>query len=277
MQKYQQHLSELSPRSIAILGIPADDNSSFMQGPALAPPVIRQAFFCPSANLFTELGVNLENHPELVDLGDLILQSGPESFVEIESAVAEILGKARGIISLGGDHAITYPIIKGFAQKHAGLNILHIDAHSDLYDNFENNPLSHASPFARIMETGLVGRLVQMGIRTQTDHLREQARRFNVEIIEARKHHLPDLQFDGPLYLALDLDVLDPAFAPGVSHHEPGGLSVRDVIDIIHHIQTPIIGADIVEYNPKRDYENMTAMVAAKLFKEIVGRMLVAD
>ena len=82
------------------------------------------------------------------------------------------------------------------------------------------------------------------------------------------------LQFDGPLYISFDMDALDPAFAPGVSHHEPGGLSTRDVLAVIQSIDVPLIGADIVEFNPLRDVSGMTAMVAAKLLKELASKML---
>jgi arginase len=104
---------------------------------------------------------------------------------------------------------------------------------------------------------------------------REQAQKFGVEVKEMKDgiNWLDDLEFDGPVYLSLDLDCLDPAFAPGVSHHEPGGMTTRQVIDIIHRLKGKIIGADIVEYNPDRDLGSMTSMVAAKLLKEIIARI----
>jgi arginase family enzyme len=124
------------------------------------------------------------------------------------------------------------------------------------------------------MEGGLVQRLVQVGIRTPNPHQREQARRFGVEVLEMKdwRGELPALE--GPLYLSLDLDVLDPAFAPGVSHHEPGGLSVREVLRILQGLEVPLVGADIVELNPLRDVAGVTAKVAAKLYKELVAQML---
>jgi agmatinase len=173
---------------------------------------------------------------------------------------------------LGGDHAISFPTVEGVAAVHGSVEILHFDAHSDLYDDFEGDPLSHASPFARIMERGLARRLVQVGIRTLNRHLREQAERFGVETVEMR-HFAPDrVPMPGaPLYVSIDLDGFDPAFAPGVSHHEPGGLSVRDVLAVLHRASTPIVGADIVEYNPQRDVNGVTAVLAAKLVKELAS------
>jgi len=192
----------------------------------------------------------------------------------IEAGIVQLLDRGAKVLTLGGDHAITYPIIKAFAAKYKKLNILHLDAHPDLYDELGGNRVSHACPFARIMEQSLAARLVQVGIRTLNSHQRQQAKRFTVEIIEMRdwKPGMP-LEFDGPLYLSLDLDVLDPAFAPGVSHHEPGGMSPRDVLGIIQAIDVPLVGADIVELNPTRDLVGITAVTAAKFLKEIVAKM----
>ena len=120
------------------------------------------------------------------------------------------------------------------------------------------------------MENKLAARLVQVGIRTLNAHQAAQAARFGVEIHPMRTWRPDtDLGLTGPLYLSIDLDALDPAFAPGVSHHEPGGLSVRELIQLIHAIEVPVVGADIVEYNPVRDINDMTAVVGAKLVKEV--------
>jgi arginase family enzyme len=155
------------------------------------------------------------------------------------------------------------------------MNILHIDAHPDLYHDYEGNPNSHASPFARIMEANLAKRLVQVGIRTINPHQRDQIQRFGVEVVEMRDWRSTSLpRFDGPVYLSLDLDALDPAFAPGVSHHEPGGFSAREIITLIQNLEGELVGADIVELNPTRDPLGITAMLAAKLCKEISARML---
>jgi agmatinase len=165
--------------------------------------------------------------------------------------------------------------MKAYARRFPRLNVLHIDAHQDLYDEFEGNRLSHACPFARIMEEKLASRLVQVGIRTSTLHLSAQAKRFGVEVIEM-KDWSDDIrfEFDGPVYISLDLDALDPAFVPGVSHHEPGGFSTREVLSIIRHLDADIVGADIVELNPVRDVNGVTAMTSAKFMKELLARMI---
>jgi arginase family enzyme len=117
---------------------------------------------------------------------------------------------------------------------------------------------------------------VQVGIRTLNQGQREQIKRFGVETHEMASLDIDIIgrDFVGPVYISCDIDALDPAFAPGVSHHEPGGMSVRDILAIIQRLPNRIVAADIVEYNPRRDINDMTAMVAAKLLKEIAGQML---
>lgn len=261
---------------LVLLGICSDANSSYMRGAAEAPALIRSALYCKSANLTSETGISLSNTPRFVDRGDIIVDNGILSFMDIERQVFEIIDNGALPLVLGGDHAITYPIMRAVSRQYGKMTILLFDAHPDLYDELDGNRLSHACPFARIMEEGLAKRLVQVGIRTMNAHQKAQAGRFGVEIHEMRFFNSRsfDPVFSEPVYLSFDLDALDPAFAPGVSHFEPGGLSVRDAISIIHKVKVPIIGADIVEYNPKRDVHNLTAMVAAKLVKEVGGMML---
>lgn len=268
-------IATLDPGTVAVLGLPFDANSSFMRGPAEAPPLIRRALHCGSANLCAESGIDLSTDERWQDIGDLQCPDDVRAFARIEDAADRILARDARLMALGGDHAVTYPVVRAYARKYARLNILHLDAHPDLYDAWAGNRYAHACPFARIMEEGLAARLVQVGIRTLNAHQRRQAERFGVEITEMR-HWTPDRSWDfaGPVYVSLDLDALDPAFAPGVSHHEPGGFSTREVLGIIAAIRAPIVGADIVEFNPRRDPSGMTAMVAAKLLKEIVARML---
>lgn len=267
----------LQPGSVAVIGAPLDENSSFLRGPALAPRRIRDVLHAGSSNWCTEDGLDLSARTDWRDLGDLAL-SGDGALPTIEQAVARLLQRGCRVLTLGGDHSITYALVRAYAVAHPGLTILHIDAHPDLYDDFEGRRFSHASPFARIMEEGAVKRLVQVGIRTMNPHQQAQAQRFGVEVIAMRDYH-PGLMLDldGPLYLSLDLDALDPAFAPGVSHHEPGGFSVREVLTLLGRVKAPLVGTDIVEYNPVRDHADMTAMVAAKFYKELVGRLLRPD
>lgn len=268
--------SDLQQGDIALIGICSDHNSSFMRGPAKAPPLIREALYCGAANLSSESGISIRTNDRLKDLGDKNIGETEEDFLNITQLIRPIVQQQAKPLSLGGDHAITYPIFKAVAEKHGPVNILHFDAHLDLYPEYDGNLYSHASPFARIMENGLAKRLVQVGIRTLNSTQQKQVEKFGVEVHQMRDFRLQDfeLKLDGPVYITIDIDALDPAFAPGVSHFEPGGLAVRDILSILQGIDVPVVGADIVEYNPERDIHGMTAMVAAKFLKELAGLML---
>ncbi|MGA7295377.1 MAG: agmatinase [Terriglobales bacterium] len=268
------HPDAAKPGTPVVLGVPFDANSSWLRGAAGAPPIIRVALHSISSNLWSETGVDLGAQGAFCDAGDLKF-TFEEPFAAIEKRVGELLDMRLRPVCLGGDHSITLPVVRAFGKHVRGLTILHFDAHPDLYDELEGNRLSHACPFARIMEEGAAKRLIQIGIRTMTGHQREQAKKFGVEVVEMR--HLPALErmeVDGPIYISFDLDALDPDFAPGISHREPGGLSTREALAHIHAITGKIAGADIVEFNPTQDNTQMTATVGAKLLKEILGKMI---
>jgi arginase len=257
---------------IRLIGLPTDSHSSFLRGAAAAPRAIRAALASDHANMAAECGLELGCDIIFEDAGDVELDEGAGDFDRIRDCAASAVADGKLPVFLGGDHMVTNPIVAGIRSAHGPINILHFDAHPDLYDEFEGDPLSHASPFARIMERGDAVRLVQVGIRTSNRHCREQAKRFGVETVEMRDFAPDRVPIpEGPLYVSIDMDALDPAFAPGVSHHEPGGLSVRDILAVLRRIGSPIVGADVVEYNPKRDVNGMTAVVAAKLVKEIAA------
>jgi arginase len=228
-----------------------------------------------AGNSWTEARRDLAGPDGLDDAGDLALPASADARRLIEAGVAAVVADGARPIALGGDHSVTYPVLRAIAQAHAPLTILHVDAHPDLYDVFEGDRFSHACPFARVMEEGLATRLVQVGIRAMSGPQQSQAERFGVEVIDMRawsagsRPHL-----DGALYVSIDLDGLDPAYAPGVAHREPGGLSVRDVLGLIQDADGDLIGADVVEYNPRQDLGGVTAAVAAKLVKELAGRMM---
>ncbi len=268
--KQLQVIIQFIMKKISIQGIQYDEKSSYQKGPKLAPAIIREALNCGSMNMFSENLSSIEN-AMIDDKGDFEISE----YFDIEKLTENHLNSNTKIFTLGGDHSITFPIIKAHHKKYSKLDILHIDAHSDLYDDYEGDKYSHACPFARIMENKLAVRLVQVGIRTLNAHQAEQADKFNVEIHQMKDLDLTKIpKFKNPLYISLDMDGFDPAFAPGVSHHEPGGLTSRQVINLIQNIDAEIIGADIVEYNPNRDIQNMTAFLAAKMMKEIISKMM---
>ncbi len=264
-------IQQIQKNSVALLGIPYDANSSFMRGPAKAPEIILQALESDSANFFTENLLDLSENESFAWVG-----SYPSlEYLQLGNPIGEILKKEAIPFSLGGDHSISYPVISKVLEKYPGLNIIHFDAHGDLYDALDNNKYSHACPFARLMETGKVGKLIQVGLRTITQHQKEQAEKFGVVHFQMKDQIPSDLfKLEDPTYITFDMDVLDPAFAPGISHYEPGGMSTREAISLIQSINAPLVGADLVEFNPDRDINGITAMTAAKIVKEIADKLL---
>jgi agmatinase len=255
---------------VALLGVPSDEHSSFLRGAAAGPASLREALHAPAGNLGTERAFDLADDGRWRDAGDV--EGG---FGSIEGAVARLLEGGERVLAVGGDHAITAPILRAYAPRVDGLTVLHVDAHPDLYEAFAGDRDSHASPFARVMEEGLAARLVQVGIRAGTAEQRAQAERFGVDVVELGRGWPPRLpELAPPLYVSLDLDVLDPAFAPGVSHPEPGGLTTRELLALLHGLPCPPVGADVVELNPACDHRGATARVAAKLVKELLAAML---
>ena len=260
---------------VDLIGLPSDANSSFARGPAAAPAAIRAALWSDRGNLACEDGQEVGIDFDLADRGDLPLSETAADDALIAQAVAASSRSGAIPLLLGGDHAMTHPIVRGIHAVKGPVTILHFDAHPDLYDNFDNNPRSHASPFARIMEAGLARRLVQVGIRTLNAHCRAQAERFGVEIVPMAgfaPDQVPVLE--GPLYISIDIDGIDPAEAPGVSHPEPGGLTLREVLAVLRRQTAAIVGADIVELNPRFDHNDRTAILAAKLVREVAALMV---
>lgn len=260
-------------KPVQMIGIPTDRNSSHLTGTASAPKVIRQLMHSGMSNFCAENGLDLGDEKVFIDRGDVEIQEQISDFNRIKNQANKLFSEGPAIF-IGGDHFVSWPIIMGLNQSLKKPNLLHIDAHPDLYENFDNNTYSHASPMARIMENNLVESLTQVGIRTINKNQQNQIDKYQIKVFPANRP-LP-LSKDlprGDVYISIDLDGLDPAYAPGVSHHEPGGLSVREVINLIWRVPGTVIGADIVEYNPKNDINKMTAAVAFKLIKELVARI----
>lgn len=277
---------------VGLLGIADDSNSSHLGGASQAPPLIRAAMQSDSANAYTEIG-RITSFNDRGDLGE------GSTHHDIIQSVRTLLDAGEFPFVLGGDHAISFPVIAAIHEWRyenlaapSNFAVLHFDAHTDTYLELDGNRYSHACPFARVCdELEPAPPLTQIGVRTLTPQQREFATEFEVACCEARNfpetraelrkmlHRWlppPPASYPSPVldvYISIDLDALDPAYAPGVSHHEPGGLSTRQVLSVLHHLppHCRVIGADCVEYNPTRDINGMTAMVAAKLSKELIA------
>lgn len=258
---------------VLLLGVAFDAKSSFASGAAGAPPQIRAALSSGHWHCQAESGpqVGPEHYK---DLGDF----AGETLEEIYRHVRSHLMPATRLLALGGDHSVTIALIRAHAEVHGPLTVVYVDAHPDLYEDYDNDRESHACVCARILEAGWVDRLIQIGVRTLNEHQRTQAKRLKVEIrnIDGNGDEAICLTSEAaplraPVYISLDLDAVDPAFAPGVSHREPGGLTPRDIIRLIHRLPVRPIGADLVELNPLRDPIGLSALVAAKFARELLA------
>lgn len=254
---------------VTLLGFPWDTSSSYARGPALAPSIIRSVLSSDASSSYSLDGVDFRDVISGYDFTDLP-QNAEACRAEISKRIAALAPAQQKPLSLGGDHSVTYPILRALKEAHGPLNILHIDAHPDLYEEFEGDRFSHACPFARAIEDGCVNNLVQVGIRSASPAQREFGEKHSVTMLGSEQADaVPYEKLVTPLYISIDLDGLDPAFAPGVSHPEPSGLSTREVLAMLAKLPVAPIGADIVEYNPERDLNLMTAHVAARLIKEL--------
>ncbi len=268
----------------SLLGVRDASQSTHRNACAAAPPAIRLAYDGNCYNAFSERMADCEG--KLADLGDL-LPSGDgfdADAVRYRDAVAAERDRRRVPFVLGGDHAITPPLVQGF-QGDGALHVVQWDAHPDMNPEFEGSRTSHACVAARLLEFPHVASLTQIGIRTDTPVQRaaREAHPGRVHAISAREGarrsaFLDHLSDGARIYLTVDMDGFDPAFAPAVAHPVPGGLSARAGLDLIHEIGTRfrLVGMDVVEACPGGDREQRTLLLAARLIHEGVG-LVVGD
>lgn len=261
--------------SVVLHGFPWDASSSYSRGPAHGPAVIRSLLFSEASSQYSLSGVDIKAEIEGYDFIELPAD-GSAARKAITARIARTIADAHCPISLGGDHSVTFPILCAMRDAYGPVNVLHIDAHTDLYDDFDGDPFSHASPFARALEGGCINNLIQVGLRSVGPAQRDLGQQHGVVMLGADAYdQIPYDKLGGPLYVSIDLDGLDPAYAPGVSHPEPGGLSTREVLGIIKRLRATPVGADIVEFNPEKDFNLLTGHLAARLTKELISATVV--
>lgn len=271
-------------RRVGLLGFPEERNSSFLKGCSSAPQFIREQFHSPAFNYFCEHEIDVNQH--LTDYGDvttLATANQASLYAGVYPYIQRIIQDNHTPLVLGGDHSISYSVVKALCTelKIPRLTIVHFDAHPDIYDELDGSKDSHACQFARLCEEQLI-QLISVGVRTVTLHQRLQMNRFQVMSIPAKDFPLkgselgillaPIVKY--PLYVSFDMDVLEPGFAPGVSHREAGGLTPRQCIDAIQSLHGRLVGADLVEFNPSRDSTGLTASVTAKILKELASKII---
>lgn len=265
---------------LVFVGLPDDSQSSYCRGCSRAPERIRLAYDGNAYNSTTELGVDLSGL--VADLGDLSSQKTWDKTAQIYCEFAKSLFRTGKIpFFVGGDHAVTVPIVKALAVLEEPIFVVQLDAHPDLYPEYGGNPDSHACTAARIAEMDHVRSITQIGIRTlnatqakTAADLAEKINMISAADLSQSMPRMPLLPEHARVYLSVDLDALDPAYAPGVSHPVPGGLTSRQVIQFIQNSDVNWVGMDVVELNPKLDMNDQTAVLAAKLLHEAMGKAL---
>jgi len=275
----RKYTKDMTGVDVAVLGVPFDTATTNRSGTRLGPRAIRNA----STIMAWERPYGMEFDPfdelAVADAGDAHFDFGrPENVPdEIEAAAYAIISKGPGLLSLGGDHFISYPLIKAHVKKHGGpISILHFDAHSDTWED-ESDRIDHGTMFYWAAKQGLIdpATSVQVGIRTQNpdtlgfniiDGPTVQSQPLETTIAAARKH-----LGDTPVYVTFDIDCLDPSYAPGTGTPVCGGLTSHQAMSILRGLQgINVIGMDIVEVAPSYDVGEITALAASHLAMEML-------
>jgi len=254
-------------RAVYVVGFPWEEKSTLRRGTALGPWAIRRELLD-----WLAVPTGLAARLPIVDLGVVRLSRDESAFSEMGAVVRKILPHGVPAV-LGGDHSLTLPVVRAVADFHGPVDVLWIDRHADLYPDFFGDRYSHACVAARLLEAGAIRRLVQLGVREMSDAEREQQRQWGVTWSADPQAEL--LPRSGPLYVTVDLDVLNPDFAPGASLGMSGGWSPEELLDLLSKIQGEVVGFDVVELNPRLDRSRRTARVAAEVVKKLVGKVAV--
>lgn len=256
-----------------LFGIPMDFTTSYRPGTRFGPNRIREASYGVE-----EFSYHQEAELSQVafhDLGDVAPVFGdPKTTLDRALAVSRrIVADGKLPFMLGGEHLVTLPVVQAVVEKYPDLVLLQFDAHADLREDYMGNPLSHACVMRRCLEAGVKpGNLYQFGIRSGTrdeyEFGRSQCRLYPHAVLEPLKQVLPELQ-GRPIYITIDIDVMDPAFAPGTGTPEPGGISSREMLSALHALKgLNVVGFDVVEVAPNLDTSDRTVVLGALLIRE---------
>jgi len=282
-------LSDLPDAHTLIWGIPFDGGVSYRPGARFGPNHIRQ-----SSRLLRPYNPAQNAEPfarvQVADAGDLGVNpfSIDEAILAVERGARDLSATSRSLVTIGGDHTIALPLLRVQHERHGPLAVLHFDAHLDTWDTYFGAPYTHGTPFRRAAEEGLIdfGHSVHVGLRgplySRLDldeseklgfsavHCRDFVRNPIDDIIGRVRSRLGDR----PVYVSLDIDVLDPAFAPGTGTPEPGGLSSAQLLEVVRGLDgLNVIGADIVEVLPAYDHAEITGIAAAHVAYELLSML----
>ncbi len=283
---------EVTRCDVAVVGVPFDSGTSYRPGARFGPAAVRQG-----SRLLRPwhpgLGVGPLVAQQVADAGDIACNPFDinESVDQIQAGAAELLDQAGRLLAIGGDHTIAFPLLRVVRQRFGPVALVHFDAHLDTWQTYFGAPVTHGTPFRRAAEEGLFldSRSMHIGIRGPVyaaSDLEEDAElgfrtvtAMEIERIgvEGTVNRIRERVGDAPLYISIDIDVLDPAHAPGTGTPEAGGLTSRELLGILRGLAgAPLVGADVVEVSPAYDHAEITAVAAAHVSYELLALMLLA-
>lgn len=280
---------------IAVLGAPFDGGTSYRPGARFGPMGVRQA----SRHLRPQFHVELDTPPltqlQVVDAGDVPCTpySIDEAIAQIESTARDVVGtRDRRIVTIGGDHTVALPMLRAARDRYGPIALVHFDAHLDTWDTYFNAPITHGTVFRRAFEEGILAedKSIHLGIRGPVYDRLDLVDDKNFGFRAIRAADLDTLGIEGavdtvkarvgdaPVYLSVDIDVLDPAFAPGTGTPEMGGFSSRELLNLLRKLDSiNIIGADVVEVAPVYDQAEITTLAAATVVFDLITLMTKID
>ncbi|HHY17616.1 MAG TPA: agmatinase [Firmicutes bacterium] len=255
-----------------ILGIPLDETTSFRPGTRFGPSAAREASMAlEEFSLRQKRALIADNY---YDAGDLVLPMGNvEKALSVIKAVADdVLANGQRFMAVGGEHLITYPLVQAMLEKYPDLSVIQLDAHADLRSRFTGTRFSHGTVMRRVIELLGPGRVYQLGIRSADEVELQETRGLSevhfYKVFDPLRSILPRIG-KRPLYLSIDIDVVDPAFAPGTGVPEPGGITSQELLDALSYIAgSNVVGADLVEVAPAYDGTGQTGLLAAAVVRE---------
>ncbi|MHA6669613.1 agmatinase [Homoserinimonas sp. A447] len=282
-------LDDVERADVAIVGVPFDSGVSYRPGARFGPAHVREASrllrpYNPAQSI-SPFAVQ-----QVADAGDIAANPFDidEAVRDIEAGALELATRADKIVTIGGDHTIALPLLRAVAKKHGPVAVLHFDAHLDTWDTYFGAPITHGTPFRRASEEGLIDLTASMHVGTRgplygaedlsddkrlgftivtSEEIEERGVEAAIERIRARIG-------DKPLYVSIDIDVLDPAHAPGTGTPEAGGLTSRELLRMVRSLaDRNIIGADVVEVAPAYDHAQLTAVAASHVAYELISAM----
>ena len=277
-------LEDVTRYDVAVLGVPFDAGVTYRPGARFGPSAIRQG-----SRLLRPYNPALDVSPfagmQVVDAGDVAANPFDitEGLAAVQTALRELTDEARRVVVLGGDHTIALPVLRALKDQHGPIALVHFDAHLDTWDTYFGAPYTHGTPFRRAWEEGLLLQDKSMHVGTRgplyaASDLTDDAG-MGFSIVSAREmddlgargvvERIRERVGDAPVYLSIDIDVLDPGFAPGTGTPEPGGLTSRELLAIVRGLDgTNVVGGDVVEVSPAYDHAEITAIAAANLAYE---------